>query len=260
MVTLTDVDYWNEDWRGARLPIKAHFRWKYESHSIHKYLAQVLPAPGGTVFEVGCGGSGFLPHFHNAFGLQVAGLDYSPVGVELGRENLRLQGAKGQIWQGDVFDPPSAIGQYDVVFSWGFVEHFVDVPAVLRAIARFARPGGVVITAIPNFAGWLRRLQRRLDPGDYAAHNPMSRQDLDRAIESAGLVVERPSMPIGFFNARAAGFPAVLGRLSSRERRVVEAARGAVNRVVNTPATLLDWAPEHDLVSAHVIGTSRVRR
>lgn len=256
MASLTEVQYWDADWHGVRLPIKVHYRWKFESHSIHKYLARVVPPAGGSILEVGCGGSGFLPHFRNAFDLDVYGLDYSPVGVELAKENLRLQGAEGTVWQGDLFAPPPEVGEYDAVFSWGFVEHFDDIPEVMRALARFAKPGGRVITAVPNFSGWLRHLQKHLDPKDYGAHNPIRRAELDRAIEDAGLVVEHATAPIGFFNARACGFPAVISRLPPKGQRALDAARGLVNRIVNAPATVLDWAPEHDLVSAHVIGTA----
>ena len=255
---LTNVDYWDDEWKDVKLPTRFHHRWKYETHCIHKFLKASLPQPGSTILEVGCGASAWLPYFARELGLDVAGLDYSEIGVRLARENLRLHGVTGRVVHGDVFHPPVDLRTFDAVFSWGFVEHFEDVPAAVRAIARFGRPGATIITGAPNFAGWLRHLQKLLDPKDYSAHNPLSRRDLDLALREAGLEITTPSRPIGTFNARAASFPALEARLPRLGRRALKAMRGALNRVVNAPAMILDWAPEGDLLSAHIVSVSRV--
>src|SRR5262249_589370 len=78
---------------------------------------------------------------------------------------------------------------FDAVVSFGVVEHFVPTSRVVLALARFIRPGGVVVTIVPNMAGWLGALQKRLDRGIYELHVPLTPLSISQAHEEAGLEV-----------------------------------------------------------------------
>ncbi len=143
-----------------------------------------------NVIELGCGGSPYLPFFARQFGLTVAGLDYSPSGCDLARRVLTAAGVSGDIRQGDMFDPPSAFqGHFDIVFSMGLLEHFTDTATAIAAAKRFLRPGGLMLSVIPNMTrlpGWL---QRHLHPVLYDVHVPLDQEALAAAHAEAGLEV-----------------------------------------------------------------------
>lgn len=76
---------------------------------------------------------------------------------------------------------------FDAVFSNGVVEHFEDTAGVLRAIGRFVKPSGVIVTIIPNMTGLIGRLQKLVNRGVYDIHVPLDVPALTEAHRAAGL-------------------------------------------------------------------------
>jgi 2-polyprenyl-3-methyl-5-hydroxy-6-metoxy-1,4-benzoquinol methylase len=131
-----------------------------------------------------------LPYFAREFGFKVAGIDYAPAGCALAEESLRRSGVAGEIFCADIFDPPpSLLETYDVVVSFGVVEHFTDTTASIEAFARLLRPGGLLITSVPNMAGGTGFLQRVLDPAVYSRHVRLDAARLCTAHRNARLNV-----------------------------------------------------------------------
>ncbi len=61
--------------------------------------------------------------------------------------------------------------QYDLVTSFGLIEHFNDTKAILETHLHFLKPGGVLFVTLPNFKsvnGWI---QRKFDKSNYDKHN-----------------------------------------------------------------------------------------
>src|SRR5437879_3228360 len=162
-------DYWDLSWRAeTRLPetfdpavrgLRGLFRRQFHRFFVERLAP--LASTGATLIEIGCGRSQLLPYFAKNFGFRVAGLDYSAVGCEKARGILERDGIPGDIFCGDLwtFDAFPEPG-YDVVFSFGLVEHFEETSAAIRGLARFARAGGVVLTLIPNMRGAVGALQK----------------------------------------------------------------------------------------------------
>jgi hypothetical protein len=91
-----------------------------------------------------------------------------------------------------MFDPPSdLLARFDVVLSMGLAEHFTDTAAAIRAFAALAKPGGIVITTIPNMTGIVGLGQRLLDSGVYEKHVPLDAAALKTAHEKCGLSILR---------------------------------------------------------------------
>jgi SAM-dependent methyltransferase len=60
---------------------------------------------------------------------------------------------------------------YDLVLSFGLIEHFNDTKAVIETHLQFLKPGGVLFITLPNFKsvnGWV---QRKFDRENYDKHN-----------------------------------------------------------------------------------------
>jgi 2-polyprenyl-3-methyl-5-hydroxy-6-metoxy-1,4-benzoquinol methylase len=146
---------------------------------------------GRRYIEIGCGHSAWLPRVAMECGLDVTGLDYSEPGCRSAREALALAGVPGEVVREDLFaPPPRLVEQFDVAASFGVAEHFDDTSAIIAAIAKYVRPGGVVFTLVPNVTrsiGWLQQLLHR---PVYDIHVPLDRSALARAHRDAGLAIQ----------------------------------------------------------------------
>jgi 2-polyprenyl-3-methyl-5-hydroxy-6-metoxy-1,4-benzoquinol methylase len=194
---LTDRNYWQGTWTRSGVPRPVDLQDRslrnHATQALHGYFAAMLPpiaAGHGNLIEIGCAHSKWLPYFARCWGLQVTGLDYVAHGCEVSRQMLREAGVSGEIIHGDMFNPPQELlGRFDVVYSMGLVEHFEDTAAAVSACAAFAKPGGLIITTVPNLAGLTGTLQRVLDRQVYDKHIVLGSKALRAAHAAAGLSV-----------------------------------------------------------------------
>lgn len=187
--------YWTEFWRGKKLPPPINLAgrgprtWFYQE--FHHLWRGYLPSPSRApvrLLEIGCAQSRWLPYFAREWGYQVAGLDYSELGCLQSRALLAREGLIGEVFHQDMFCPESRqVAAFDLVFSNGVAEHFEDTGAVLRQMAVYLRPGGLLVTIVPNLAGWLGRLQAKISPAVMATHRALNREELSQAHRDAGL-------------------------------------------------------------------------
>lgn len=197
--SLTEPLYWEQIWESAEPPklfdpSDQSLR-NQGNLGFHKFFSEVLQTAtgqGGSLIEIGCAQSKWLPYFHKEHGLSVTGLDYSAVGCARARALLRRAQCPGDVIQADIFDPPDTLlSRFDVTLSMGLVEHFADTSAAIAACAALARPGGMVITTIPNMTGAVGRAQKTLDRSVYNKHVPLDCETLQKAHERCGLTIVR---------------------------------------------------------------------
>lgn len=143
---LTDQAYWNNNFGAINF-------FKF-SHLIpeDKYISRYLsPDPNKTCIEIGAYPGGNLGYFVKKFGFQPTALDfldnaqfvvdnmqYNDV------NNCRLVNQNFLTWQPDQ--------QYDVVTSFGFVEHFTEYAEVIQKHIQILKPGGYLIISVPYFS------------------------------------------------------------------------------------------------------------
>lgn len=196
---LTDRSYWDETWESVVVPapidVSDRSLRNHATLEFHRFFSGVLndKSPAAeSLIEIGCAQSKWLPYFAKVHGLKVAGVDFSELGCVRARDLLARAGCDGEVLQADMFEPPETMrGRFDVVLSMGLVEHFPDTASAVRACAGFARPGGLVLTTIPNMTGLTGLGQRWLDRGVYEKHVPLNREALAAAHRDAGLTVLR---------------------------------------------------------------------
>ena len=185
--------YWSEVWEKAGVPDYEPIERRSRSEQVylHPFFKRHLePMRGASIIEVGCGNSTWLPYFAHEFGMKVSGLDYSPVGANSAREVLKKAGVEGDIHLADVFSPPeNVIAAHDAVVSLGVIEHFLDTSEIVAAAARLVKPGGLVLSTLPNLSGRMGTAQKILERRVYDVHVPLSAEDVRRGHEQAGLEV-----------------------------------------------------------------------
>jgi len=144
MNTLTDKNYWDHLPLGN--PDKVFFL-----EIIQKYI----PAdPSRTLLEIGCAGGGYLFALSKLLGYQPSGIDYSDQ-IKKTEELFKSQGYPiPHLIQNDFLTWESPI-KYDLVCSFGFLEHFSNPHEVFHKHVSLASPGAYIILSVPHF----RRLQ-----------------------------------------------------------------------------------------------------
>jgi len=257
--------YWTKVWGESPLPkpINIH-SWGINQHMYRaldrffKALFKGVDTKNKTILEIGCGNSVFLTYFHQEFGLQIFGLDYSELGCMQTRRIFERDGVKGEIYLGDAFAPPAElIGRFDYVVSLGVAEHFEDTSKALRAFAEFVKPGGVVITSVPNLVGLTGYLQERMNKPVMDIHVPMDKEYLDKATTDAGLdiILSQYFMSISFA-------PTLEGL--NGERIPHYTLKNIISKTIRYSMKLL-WVvenifgsfPERKLLSAGIINAAR---
>jgi len=188
--------YWDDMWLTDALPTPLDFSSGIRVKPVSRHIRDFVVAhiehlgPAPAVVEVGCGGSVWLPYFRKVLGWRAAGVDYSPRGCALARRVLERSGVDVPVHCCDLFAPlPELVEAFDAVVSFGVVEHFLPTSRVIGTLARFIRPGGVVVTMVPNMTGWLGALQKRLNRPIYELHVPLTPASLAQAHADAGLEV-----------------------------------------------------------------------
>lgn len=204
MIIVNDSDqdqagqkYWNQTWGASSLPALWPVDSKKIGSSVERllffYMSDAFAKHGlnnqnKLLVEVGCARSAVLPLFAKRLGFQVSGIDYSPNGCEQSRLMLKREEVQGNIYCCDIFSiPDDLVERFDVVVSFGLIEHFSDTTAIVTALSRLVRPGGLIFTNVPNMHGITGFAQRILDKKVYDIHVPLTAEVVRAAHEQAGL-------------------------------------------------------------------------
>lgn len=172
---LTSQTYWQSAWEET--PAR-------EGFELFDDVAAHLPrVPGLSFFEIGCAPGRISAEFSARLGYVVSGIDYAadPRDVE---NHMRARGARvDKIYREDFLNWQTD-ERYDIVASFGFIEHFEDPNPVVDRHFQLARPGGHVVITVPNFARGQKVLHWLFDRENLRLHNTKC-------------------MSLGFFNAAA---------------------------------------------------------
>jgi SAM-dependent methyltransferase len=192
---ITTRKYWDDLWTSnsdsVMVDIDDADIHQWINHRFHQYFSKVLKGSvtrGQRLLELGCGGSIWLPYFAKEYDFKVTGLDYSEKGCALAESILQNEGISGKIVCADLFKPPEKmIAAYDVVITFGLVEHFRDTTACLDAMSKYLKNGGLLITFVPNMVGLNGWLQKKLNRRIYGLHIPLDSSGLISAYSDAGM-------------------------------------------------------------------------
>jgi 2-polyprenyl-3-methyl-5-hydroxy-6-metoxy-1,4-benzoquinol methylase len=140
---------------------------------------------GRRLLDVGCGAGLFLKAAERA-GWEVGGVELSAEGATFARERLGLD---VRAERAEAMSFPA--GSFDVAVMSEVIEHMFDPRAVVNAVARALKPGGLIAITTPNFDA----LSRHALGADWAVLAPMehmyyfTERTLGRLLESCGFAV-----------------------------------------------------------------------
>ncbi|MCU0318771.1 MAG: class I SAM-dependent methyltransferase [Flavobacteriales bacterium] len=188
---LVEQSYWDESYRGME-PTMAP-----EGDVLRAWLEKAVPRPIGErhALEIGCYPGRYLSVLAQ-MGYVAHGIDLTPNVGQLKHAFQRLGLQTGEFTHAD-FMEHRPLRHYDLVCSFGFIEHFADWRSMLLRHWAYVAPGGLLVIETPNFRGWVQQLiHRAVDGVNLARHN----RDAMRPDEWAAILQEQGAqiMECGF--------------------------------------------------------------
>jgi 2-polyprenyl-3-methyl-5-hydroxy-6-metoxy-1,4-benzoquinol methylase len=185
--------YWDDNWVKTDFPKPFNHEDKsldnFVNLELHKYFQALFGnRKKFSILEIGCANSIWPVYFNQYFQAEVYGLDYSEVGCEKSRSLLKHYNIPGEISCADLFSPPvEMLGKFDVVISFGVVEHFENTSNCLKSCAAFVKSGGILVTLVPNIPSIIGLIQKRVDRAVYDVHVPLTKKMFRAAHQNAEL-------------------------------------------------------------------------
>lgn len=183
-------DHWNVSFRaqddGGEVPNELFAR-------TAAVVDQLMPGGGGRVLEVACGAGAMSRRLAYS---SYHGLDISPAAIAIARkknESAPRTGTGATTYEAaDIHDWPLPPDPFDVALCVDAVAYFRDQAFALKKMALALRPGGLlVLTTINPFV--YRRIRRTTKSPlrEGSISHWLTRSELHRLVESAGLTLER---------------------------------------------------------------------
>ena len=116
-----------------------------------RHLAEEFPDKPVNSLEVGCGSGGVSLYFHNTRGYYVELVDLSDEALSFAQRNFETHGKKplhAIFRKADATCLPYPDDTFDLVMSFGLLEHFTDIAKPVSEQLRVLKPGGLFFADI----------------------------------------------------------------------------------------------------------------
>lgn len=170
---LTEQHFWDDYWDGISLPSEIKKTKKnYYLNEILNVFDNYLPKNSNrTVIEIGGSPGQYLAYLYRNFSYKIYCLDYSKTGCLKTEENLQLLKIPGKVFNADLFSDKINLPQFDIVYSLGFIEHFLDTELVISKHLNLLKKDGLLLVGMPNFRGINYLFLKILAPNLLKKHN-----------------------------------------------------------------------------------------
>lgn len=190
---LSTQEHWSNRWSGQEHTPRIKFNPQKPSfRDLHHLFIKTLPQDSSFKFlEVGCYPGRYLWYFGHYFDYQVSGLEYVEWCCEDTRRYLQDADVEGEVIHGDLFtyQPGSEEARWDVVASFGLIEHFKNTVEVIQKHLNLLKPGGYLVLVIPNHQGLYGHMMKMVSYEEYKTHNRMDYEDIRETLNQIGQVV-----------------------------------------------------------------------
>ena len=188
MTRLTDEKFWSDSYVETEVQDLA-------DHDVALFVKKHLkPVNNKTALELGSFPGAFLPTI-GRFHYKLNGIDFNPRNATELPNWLRTCGLDvGKFYSGDLFEfVKNNQGKYDLVCSFGLIEHFENFEDLIRTHVQLLEPGGKLIITTPNFRGWMQYLPHKIfDSYNLSKHYlpSMKPGKWKKILEQEGMTVE----------------------------------------------------------------------
>lgn len=172
MDSVATEEYWNSHW------LQAEFGIASKNHPLRKWIEKEIEnTKVSTCIEIGCY-PGKLLSVMGEKGYELNGID-SFKGTNSLTDYYNNKGYRiGNFYEADFLNF-STQTKYDVVCSFGFIEHFKNISEILRKHLELLKAGGMIVIDVPNLNSIIyRSLYKILEPGTLENHL-MTTMDLE---------------------------------------------------------------------------------
>lgn len=155
-------DVWEDYYKNEKkihIKPKGGFFQSYDLFLCDSILAKYLPYNNGEkkdmkICEIGFGDGKLLKKIADRFNYQPHGIEYSKEAVKMAEKGV--QGILGDIFDGSLSNQYREA--FDIVFSYGFIEHIIPPEKAIQAHLKILKRGGILILQIPRFKkfNWLK--------------------------------------------------------------------------------------------------------
>ncbi len=167
MTRLTDEAYWNSGY------VQTEFT-DATGSSLEVLLTKYLEdGTSRSCLEIGSYPGSYMPAIGRK-GYQLHGIDFNKRNANDLPQWLKGLGLTvGEFWSGDFFDfAKNHTNRYDLICSFGFIEHFENYLEVIEEHIKLLKPTGQIIITTPNFSGWMQYLPHKFfDAKNLTKHN-----------------------------------------------------------------------------------------
>ena len=140
-----NVEGWNRFWKSYK------FKKITKEYFLFDLFTKFLKSSKDKrCLEVGCIPGNFLIAFKKNFSYKIYGVDYSDK-EELFHTNMRYNGIKDYTFFKEDFLSFNPNFKFDVVSSFGFIEHFNNPEPYIKKMIDLLKKDGVLIIGFPNF-------------------------------------------------------------------------------------------------------------
>jgi ubiquinone/menaquinone biosynthesis C-methylase UbiE len=178
-------DYHAFDFSPEQFGLVHRVRRRLEARRLVRYVGSVPSA--ARIIDVGCGDG-----FHLSLLAEFGQPTWTVEGVDVDERALDAARRRGlTVHAGHIEELQLDAGSYDVAIMIQTIEHVVDPPSVLSAIARILKPGGRLVIVTDNTGSLDYRLFRRRHWGGYhfPRHlNLFNKKSIDLVTRKSGLV------------------------------------------------------------------------
>ena len=166
----TEKKFWDKIWEPQNIGHSLDKKIMLDRNLICCFEQNIDLTKKQSIFEIGCSPGRFLSYFHYN-GFDINGIDYSTEGNNQLKNNFRTQGIKDYNVYEEDFLKFKTSKKYDIVMSFGFIEHFDNPDIVFQKHLDLLKKNGKLFIGIPIFKGLTGFLQMMNNPGILDYHN-----------------------------------------------------------------------------------------
>ncbi len=161
----TDKDYWADYW-------KKYTPFVVRKDILFSDLLDQMPDGDLSCLEIGGFPGSYCIYMHQYKHYASTLLDFY-INDDIMNRTLQLNAVEKkdiEVIQGNVFEV-NIEKQFDLVMSFGFIEHFSDTEAILKKHFDFLKKGGSFLITLPNLKGLLGKITKKFDYDAFITHN-----------------------------------------------------------------------------------------